>query len=269
MDDVYNSYRITQTAATLLNAMGVLKNGNMDDANRAVLAKMKERFSGQKAERLFIYNPDAIALWLYQKYTHLFEKAISSSDMALPVLSVMPSVTPVCFASMYSGVLPEVHGIRKYEKPVLTVRTFFDEMISSGKKVAIVCTDGDSISRIFLERDADYYFYKTVDEVNQKARELILKDEHDAIVVYNGNYDSTMHKFGPEAEISLNQITHNAETYHAFVELIREKWQKHNVLFGFLPDHGCHEIDGECGSHGLDMPEDMNIVHFYGFLPRK
>ena len=26
-------------------------------------------------------------------------------------------------------------------------------------------------------------------------------------------------------------------------------------------DHGCHEIDGGCGSHGLDMPED--ILQFY------
>ena len=32
---------------------------------------------------------------------------------------------------------------------------------------------------------------------------------------------------------------------------------------GFAMDHGCHEIDGECGSHGLDMPEDLNIVHSY------
>ena len=32
-----------------------------------------------------------------------------------------------------------------------------------------------------------------------------------------------------------------------------------NVLYGFMPDHGCHEIDGGAGSHGLMMPEDMNI----------
>ena len=31
-------------------------------------------------------------------------------------------------------------------------------------------------------------------------------------------------------------------------------------------DHGCHEIDGGCGSHGLDMPEDLNIHHFYGIV---
>lgn len=266
MADVYNTRPITATAATLLHAMGLEKHEKMQDAHEMVLSKMKQRFGGETADRLFIYNPDAVALWLYQKYTHLFEKAIVTSDMAFPVLSVMPSVTPVCFASMYSGVMPAEHGIVKYSKPVLTVTTFFDCMIKAGKKIAIVCTDGDSISRIFLERDIDYYFYDSVDKVNEKAHELILENRHDAIVVYNGNFDSTMHKFGPEAEISLEQIKKNSETYCRFIELIKEKWSQHNVLYGFLPDHGCHEIDGECGSHGLDMTEDMNIIHFYGFL---
>ena len=45
--------------------------------------------------------------------------------------------------------------------------------------------------------------------------------------------------------------------------LIRKYWKNHNTLVGFAMDHGCHEIDGGCGSHGLDMPEDINIVHFY------
>ena len=38
-----------------------------------------------------------------------------------------------------------------------------------------------------------------------------------------------------------------------------------HAVFAFLPDHGCHEIDGNLRSHGLDMEEDMNIIHFYGF----
>ena len=28
-------------------------------------------------------------------------------------------------------------------------------------------------------------------------------------------------------------------------------------------DHGCHEIDGNAGAHGLDMVEDVEISHFY------
>ena len=48
-----------------------------------------------------------------------------------------------------------------------------------------------------------------------------------------------------------------------FYELIEEKWKRHNRLVGFAMDHGCHEIDGNCGSHGLDMEEDLNITHLY------
>lgn len=44
---------------------------------------------------------------------------------------------------------------------------------------------------------------------------------------------------------------------------IKNNWKHHNTLVGFAMDHGCHEIDGSCGSHGLDMTEDINIVHLY------
>ena len=108
-----------------------------------------------------------------------------------------------------------------------------------------------------------------MDEVNQKAEELINKGGHDVIVIYNGNYDATMHKNGPEAEISLKQIEKNAYMYRYFVNLVKEKWAQYNVMCGFMPDHGCHEIDGDCGSHGLDMAEDMNVIHMYSFLKKR
>ena len=51
--------------------------------------------------------------------------------------------------------------------------------------------------------------------------------------------------------------------------LIRKYWKGHNTLVGFAMDHGCHEIDGGCGSHGLDMEEDLNIVHLYKAYPKE
>ncbi len=224
-----------------------------------------DKFGTATADRAFLYNPDAVALRLYQKYTDLFSPAMEVSDLAVPMLSVMPSVTPVCFATMYSGVIPDVHGIKKYEKPVLTVQTVFDAFIAAGKKPAIVSTDGDSISKIFLNRDMDYYLYEEHEDVNKKALELIDKDIYDMIVVYNGNYDTNMHRHGPEGEKSLNALSENISVFKNLVKEIREKWKTHNTFFGFMPDHGCHETDGGCGSHGLEMEEDMNIIHFYAY----
>ena len=49
-------------------------------------------------------------------------------------------------------------------------------------------------------------------------------------------------------------------------DAIKAKWSGHKTLLGFCPDHGCHEIDGGVGSHGLDMQEDMNIIHMFSFI---
>ncbi len=266
MKNLRNSICITTVADTVSEIMGIERK---EISNPVLLSLAENKLGKEKADRAVLYNPDAVALWLYQKYTHLFTDALISSDIALPMLSVMPSVTPVCFASMYTGVMPQIHGIQQYEKPVLTVNTIFDTFIEAGKKCAIVSTARDSISCIFLEREMDYFIYESVEEVNKKALELIDEDKYDLIVIYNGNYDGTMHKFGPESEESINALKHNIAFYNELVEKIKSSWKNHNVLYGFMPDHGCHEIDGDCGSHGLDMEEDMNIIHFYGIKTKE
>lgn len=264
MSDLYSSVCISSVKATVLDLFGIENKEDTAPANPLVTALAEKKLKGEKIDRAVIYNPDAVALWLYMKYTHKLTKAALCSDIAMPMLSVMPSVTPVCFASMYTGVMPDVHGIKKYEKPVLSTHTLFDSFVENGKKAAIVSTSGDSISKIFLEREIDYFIYDEIEDVNKKAFELIDEDKYDLIVIYNGNYDGTMHKYGPESAESMAALDHNVEYYSQLVEKINNQWKDHNVFYGFCPDHGCHEIDGECGSHGLDMEEDMNVVHFYG-----
>lgn len=266
MADVYSSICIASVARTAAELLGVDAPQGAAPAILPILRKAGRRFGEARVDRVLLYNPDAIALWLYQKYTDLLGPAICASDMQLPMRSVMPSVTPVCFASMYAGVMPEVHGIRSYVKPVLRVETLFDKLIEAGKKPAIVSTAGDSISQIFLERDMDYFIYDTPEECNRKALELIEADQYDLITLYNGNYDGTMHRFAPEGEASLDVLAENARVFARLREAVEAHWQRHRTLLGFCPDHGCHEIDGGLGSHGLDMAEDMNVVHMYALI---
>ena len=259
MLDLFCPLKLTGVAASVCNALGVDAPESADNP----IDVLKKLTHGKSIDRVFMYNPDAVALWIFEKYTDLFTPVMLNADVTLPLQTVMPSVTPVCFATMYTGATPDIHGIQSYTKPVMKTDSVFDVLIRAGKKPCIVSTGNDSMSKIFLEREMDYFIVETPDEANAKALELIKEDKYDLICVYNGNYDGRMHRVGPEGEEAIEALRHNASAYEAFAEAIRENWSEHKTLLGFAPDHGCHEIDGEAGSHGLMMPEDMNIVHFY------
>ena len=266
MSSLHNSLPIDSIAKTITDIAGISPPEEAESSVDIIYNCAKKVFEGKSADRIFIYNPDAVALWLFQKYTEHFEKAILHSDMALPMLAVMPTVTPVCFASMYTGASTDVHGITSYEKPILKTDTVFDAFIRAGLKPAIISTANDSISCIFLEREMDYFIYETTEECNKKAMELIEEDEYDLIVLYNPNYDNAMHRNGPESGAALKELKNNIDTYSKIISHIERYWTKHRTMVGFCPDHGCHEIDGSLGSHGLNMAEDMNIIHFYRFI---
>ena len=162
--------------AALTYAMGIDAPACAAAPNADICAYIDKALGGEKADRIFMYNPDAVAQWLYEKYASMFGEVKSATDIEVPLCTVMPSVTPVCFATMYTGAQPAVHGIQAYKKPVLTVDTIFDALIRNGKKPVIVSTEGVSMSKIFLERKMDYFIYDTIEKVNAKAAELIISD---------------------------------------------------------------------------------------------
>ena len=266
MDELFNSISLTGVAASLAKAMDIPAPAQARPSIAAIDRLVRQNTAHGKVDRIFMYNPDAVAMWLYQKYTDYYLPLLDHTQLTLPLRTVMPSVTPVCFGTMYTGAEPEVHGIRTYVKPVIKIDTLFDALLRAGKKCAIVSTEGDSLSHIFLEREMDYFIYPTVDECTEKALELIREDRHDFILLYNADYDSTMHRFAPEAAESLEVLKKNIHVFDAIARTIKTHWNTHETLLGFAPDHGCHEIDGGLGSHGLEMPEDLNILHFYTII---
>ena len=268
-DEMINRLSLDSICAALSYAMGIPAPKEAAAPANMLTEFIDKSFHGEKVDRIFLYHPDAVAEWIFRKYTDYLQEVTSRTALLLPLRTVMPSVTPVCFGTLYTGAHPAVHGIRKYEKPVISIDTLFDALLRAEKKPVIVAETDCSMSKIFLERNMDYYIFDTVAEVNAKAAELIMADTYDFIAVYNGNYDATMHKNGPEAPASLAALKANAEAFAMFYELIKSHWRQHNTLIGFATDHGCHEIDGNLGSHGLDMAEDLNIVHLYGAYPKE
>lgn len=262
-----NELSLDTLCASLAYAMGIQAPECAAAPSLQLNEYVDKSLKGKKADRIFMYNPDAIAEWIYRKYPALFKEMAQWADMELPFRTVMPSVTPVCFGTMYTGAQPEVHGIQAYIKPVITIDTLFDALIRAGKRPVIVADTTSSMASIYKNRDMDYFIYDTIEEVNAKAAELILEDKYDFLAVYNANYDALMHRYGPESVEALSELRANVEAFAMFSVLIKEHWKGHDALVGFAMDHGCHEIDGGCGSHGLEMSEDMDIVHLYKAYP--
>lgn len=111
----------------------------------------------QRASRALIYNPDAIGMWLYQRHTAEFAPVLHHTRLALPVRTVLPSVTPVCFGTIYTGVEPGVHGIERYEKHPLDQESLFDSFAAAGRRCALVAVKDSSMDILYADKPVDHY----------------------------------------------------------------------------------------------------------------
>jgi len=258
---VYNHYALADIAGTVSEILGI----EPPAGGRTTIKPLIALADGRKADKLLMYNPDAVAMWLWRSHPDYFIPVTKLTQLTMPMHSHMVSVTPVNFASIYTGYVPEEHGIVKYEKPVLKCDTLFDAFLRAGKKVDIVAVKDCSIARIFLERELDYFITESDEESINKGIELLESGEYDCITIYNGSYDSTMHRTGVLDEKALEILDRNAIDFDRCVKAAFKGWAGSNILYGWVTDHGCHDTEAGRGSHGTDTPEDMNVTHFWGF----
>ena len=255
-------------AAAWAEILGVEAPQYAAKANPYLVDFVKTAFGGKNADRVVIYNPDAVGQWICEKYPEYVLEVTNGTDLALPLESPMPPVTPVCFGTMYTGAQPEVHGIREYARHLITIDSLFDALIRAGKKPILMSAKGHSIGVIFDGKNMEYFRPKDMFTVNSTAMELLLKDEYDVYIIYNGNYDVKVHKYGPEDPHTLGELRINAHMFGMIRDLISRNWKHHRTLLGFCPDHGCHLggpglEDEEVGGHGLDIPKDREILHYF------
>jgi hypothetical protein len=230
----------------------------------SVLGAAHARFGHTEVERCLVYAPDAIGNHLQAGYPGLFTEIARLAPLAIPVRSVFPPKTPVCFASMFTGASPADHGIRQYEQPVLRCDTLFDALVRAGRRVAIVAVADSSIDRIFRGRDLDYFSERYDPEVTARAIALIEAGRHEFILVYHQEYDDLLHETTPFSEGAIRAFRHHVAAFGELVEAADTYWLRHDRAIVFAPDHGAH-VDPKTmtGTHGEDSPEDMELTHFY------
>jgi len=234
-----------------------------------VLDRANALFGGAgKAQRILIHCPDAVGDIHYQKHPELLRRVENIADIKLLSTAVFPSVTPVCFCTMFSGASPEVHGFKKWEQKIVTVETIFEIFANAGKSVAIVAKDS-SMARIFRNRKIDYYTLRSDDIARRLTNRLIEEDEYDLIVSYTWQFDHCGHHNGPDSPEALAALKYCVESFEEYAAQVEKYWSKYNRVLVWAPDHGNHRVDEVSGSHGKDIPEDMLVNHFYRIAPGK
>ena len=259
MFQIKNKIMMTQFTATIADCLHISAPAEAD-SKYPFVREMLENKGLQRVEKLLIYNPDAVGLWLYQKYTPWFAPVVRHTQCAVPVSSVMPSVTPVNFGTMYTGVSPAKHGIQK----LIERESLFDCLAASDLRTALVAVLNSSMAVIFEGRGIDYYIEPYDDEATAKAEELIRGGEYDVVIVYNQEYDDVMHRTYPESEQSLAALKHHIAAFDRLCSAVEESWQGSDRMVCWATDHGIHTNEEGHGTHGADIDEDMNVMHFFG-----
>jgi hypothetical protein len=233
-----------------------------------VLTLARAALGGGPVRRCLVFAPDALGDQFAAARPDLAATVAGVASLAVPLHSIDPPWTPVCFASMFTGASPARHGIRKYEKPVVAIDTAFDAFARAGRRVAIVAVADSSLDRIFRGRALDYFSEKYDPWVTEKALSLVAADRHDLVIAYHQEYDDVMHALGPVHPRALRGARNHVEAFVDLAAAVESAWARHPRALVFAPDHGAHPDPSTAGgAHGTADPADMNLAHYWAVRP--
>jgi hypothetical protein len=229
-----------------------------------VIREAQRVLHGQPVERCLVFSPDAIGNHLDSFLEEELGILHEICSVRVSVRSVIPPKTPVCFSSMLTGAGPEVHGIRQYERPVVMEDTLFDSLIRAGVKASIVAVRDSSMDLMFREREMEYFTEVYDPETVSRTRMLMDEDNCGLIMCYQQEYDDLLHRTGPFAEPALKAARRHVDDFRQLALAASVSWRHRNHALVFAPDHGAHvdAVTGR-GTHGDDIPEDMDLDHWY------
>lgn len=257
-------YSLANVVPTLCSVLGLTL---PSDSNGLPIDPVINLCNGKQIDRVLFFSPDAIGKWLFERYADEFAPVLSYLPVKTELQSVMPSVTPVCYATMLSGAMPSVHGIQKYIKYPLTIDTIFNALARSGKRSVIIAKEESSCEIIFKNAPTDVIVCKDDKSAHAAACAVIDEDKYDFVLVYECEYDDNMHQTEPLSDFSLDAMRYHVKSATELFEYARKKWAHHVTLATFSPDHGIHtDPITHLGTHGTSLPDDMEIYHLWGVL---
>ena len=173
------------------------------------------------------------------------------------IRAVMPSITPVNFATMLTGASPEAHGIRNRDQ-TLRHETVFHVM-REANMVSATAARAESSLGILISPHADKpgLAGSNLDsEVTEIACRMIDEDVN-LLWVQLLDVDDAGHSHGPHSLEGKEAAAKADASLRRILEAARVKGYSAMVL----ADHGQHPAsdDQYKGVHGTNMPEDLYV----------
>ncbi len=263
------NYSIADFTPTVCNLAGVrLPNVCGGIPSQEVLQCAETKLGGGTLEKMLIFCPDGIGEIHRKTKPRIFRSISKASDIRVLGASVMMSVTPVCFASIFSGTSPSIHGISNYRKAMVECETLFDVFPAAGINIALVAYNDCSLDLLFRKRKIDYYSLRSDIAIQEMTQLLLERRNYDVIICYMNDYDSCSHHTGVFSKESTAQLELAAKRYLDLIKLSDRCWCNYNRMVAFISDHGHHTVQDEKGIHGThhdNIQEDMLVNHYFRF----
>jgi predicted AlkP superfamily pyrophosphatase or phosphodiesterase len=214
------------------------------------------------ALKVAVIAPDALGEFTFRRWeAEMPYLSQLHSQRHLVLESVMPSITPVNFATIVTGNDPSVHRISTLHD-TFRCETLFDGVREAGGTSAGIGLTGYTGS-LLLGRHADINGDAgdgTDDAVADWVLNIAREKSPRFIIAQLGRVDDVLHQFGPSSEKIIPMLR---ET-DARIQRIVTALKKLDYAILILSDHGQHDVTpeenhGKCGTHGHDLPEDRLV----------
>jgi predicted AlkP superfamily pyrophosphatase or phosphodiesterase len=249
-------YSMTRVAPTVSALLGLRAPAAASGAAIPEIAR------GRRAERVAILAPDALGehAWTLWRDEMPFLHSLHASH-SLALRSVMPSVTPVNFATMVTGADRRGHGIGSYSDD-FGCETLFDVVREAGGASAGIGIRGYTGCELLARfSDLPGCVGERSDDAVAHAVMRIARAERPAFLIAQlGCVDDTFHKYGPGSPEVVPMLRGTDERLKRLLVALDPL----GYVVLVLSDHGQHDITdaprgGKRGGHGTDSDEDCVV----------